>query len=123
MGQAGRSSLDLLENIVIWGERLARFLEGRSKEQFGSDELRQAAASKCVEAIGEASGDILRWHPDFASCNPGLALAEAYRMRNRLSHGYDSIDWSILWDTATIYVPELVTKIRAILADGKAIEL
>lgn len=118
MGDSGRSLSHLLSNIVLWGERLSRFIGGVSKEDFGSDELRQAGASKCVEVIGEASGDILRRYPEFASRNRELALAEAYRMRNRLAHGYETIDWAILWDTADSYVPELVEKVRTILVNG-----
>jgi uncharacterized protein with HEPN domain len=118
MGDSGRSLAHLLTNIVLWGERLSRFVAGVSKEEFGGDELRQAGASKCVEVIGEASGDILRRYQEFASRNPDLALAEAYRMRNRLSHGYDTIDWEILWDTAANYVPHLVEKVRTLLARG-----
>ena len=108
-------SLDmLLDNILLWGERLDRFLAGRSKQEFGVDELRQAAASKCIEAIGEACGEILRRHADFAAAHSDLDLVQAYRTRNRLSHGYDRIDWEVLWDTAVIYVPRLLAEIRAI---------
>ena len=41
-----------------------------------------------------------------------LPFLRAYRMRNRLSHGYDTIDWSVLWDTATVYVPPLISFVR-----------
>ena len=116
MSQGGRSLVQLLESIVRWGERLARFVGGVSREEFSADELRQAGASKCIEAIGEASGEILRRFRDFAVANPHLELAEAYRARNRLSHGYDRIDWEILWDTAMTYVPRLVADVRPLLS-------
>lgn len=116
MTRQGRSIRQLLESIQLWGERLARFIEDVPKEAFSTDELRQAGASKCVEAIGEASGEILRNHGEFAVAHPNLELAEAYRARNRLSHGYDRIDWEILWATATIYVPRLVADVRLLLS-------
>ena len=118
MKDGGRSLRQLLESIALWGDRLARFIDGIQKEDFAGDELRQAGVSKCVEAIGEASGEILRRHESFAAANPHLDLAEAYLARNRLSHGYDTIDWRILWDTAAIYVPRLVTDVRKLLSDG-----
>ena len=108
----GRSTGELLADIVLWGERIVRFLEGVSKEKFSRDEMCQLAVSKCIEVIGEASGSILKRDPDFANAHPEIELAEAYRTRNRLSHGYDTIDWSVLWDTATVYVPPLISLAR-----------
>lgn len=117
MKDGGRSLRQLLESIALWEDRLARFLGSIRKEDFAGDELRQAGVSKCVEAIGEASGEILRRYESFAAANLHLDLAEAYRARNRLLHGYDAIDWRILWDTATIYVPRLVADVRKLLSD------
>jgi uncharacterized protein with HEPN domain len=111
MGKS-RSTEELLADIALWGERVARFVDGVSKEQFARDDMRQLAVSKCIEVIGEASGSILKQAPDFADAHPEIGLIEAYRMRNRLSHGYDTIDWSILWDTATVYVPPLTSFAR-----------
>jgi uncharacterized protein with HEPN domain len=107
-----RSTATLLADIILWGERIARFVGGVSKEEFSRDEMCQLAVSKCIEVIGEASGSILRRDPDFAAAHPEVAFSEAYRMRNRLSHGYDTIDWSVLWNTATVYVPPLVSFAR-----------
>lgn len=121
MAEQGRTLAQLLENLLRWGERLECFLAGVERDDFQNDELRQAAASKCVEAIGEASGEIQRRFPNFATAHSHLQLAEAYRARNRLSHGYDTIDWQILWDTATIYVPHLVSEVRRLRSpDDKA---
>jgi uncharacterized protein with HEPN domain len=79
-----------------------------------TDELLQAAISKCIDAIGEACGAMLRLDPLYQERHPELELLEAYRARNRLAHGYDTINWLIVWDTATVYVPSLVAKVRAI---------
>lgn len=56
MGNEGRSIEKLLNNIIEWGEKAGRFVDGISEDEFMTDELRQAALSKCVEVIGEASG-------------------------------------------------------------------
>lgn len=116
MGDAGRSRVQLLKNIVEWGERNARFVEGISREEFVGDELKCAAVSKCVEVIGEASGEIIRRYPEFVEANPHLVFAQAYRTRNRLSHGYDTIDQESLWATATVHVPLFIEDVREALA-------
>ncbi|MDW6023907.1 HepT-like ribonuclease domain-containing protein [Mesorhizobium sp. BAC0120] len=116
MGEAGRSAAELLAHLEFWSDRIARYLAGISRDEFASDEMRQVAISKCIEVVGEAAGNILKRDNDFAISHPELPLAEAYRMRNRLSHGYDTVDWEILWDTATNSVPAVVSQIRLIQA-------
>lgn len=36
-------------------------------------------------------------------------------MRNRLIHGYDFVDYDIVWDAATISIPELLPELESIL--------
>jgi len=37
-------------------------------------------------------------------------------MRHRLIHGYFDIELSIIWDTATRNIPDLIPHLRAILS-------
>ena len=37
-------------------------------------------------------------------------------MRNRLAHGYDTIDWLVVWETATVDVPTLISDVRDIVS-------
>ena len=104
----------LLLDIVNWGEQIRSFVSDLSYEDFAKSRLHQLAVVKCIEAIGEAAGSIRRHYPDFVTANPNLELEAAYRARNRLSHGYDTIDMTIVWPAATISVPELVGQIRAL---------
>ncbi len=120
MATSGRSIDELLPDITSWGERLARLTSGIERESFEHDEIRQLAVWKSVEVIGEAAGNVLKLHPEFVASHPELQLAEAYRMRNRLPHGYDSIDWAILWDTSAIHVPSLLARIEALRRSGSA---
>ena len=116
MDKPGRSIRDLLADLVSWGERMERIVRDKSLDEFLADEVLQLALAKCVETIGEASRNIIRYHPEFVDAHPELELVEAYRMRNRLAHGYDTIDWRIVWDTATTYVPLLVSRARDLLS-------
>jgi len=40
-------------------------------------------------------------------------------MRNRLIHGYDFIDYNILWDAITENLPKLLAEIEKILPSEK----
>lgn len=119
MGESGRSTAELLAHIELWSDRIERYLAGVSRDEFAVDEMRQVAVAKCIEVIGEAAGGILKRDKDFVASHPELALVEAYRARNRLSHGYDTVDWEILWDTATNSVPDLTSQIRLMRAHGE----
>ncbi len=105
-----------LRDIVGYGERLARHLDGVSRSEFLIHEMVQDAAAKCIEAIGEAAGQIVRLEPDLGSRFTELCLAEAYSARNRLSHGYHSIDDGVLWKTAKTSIPATVKAAKIALA-------
>ena len=105
-----------LRDILVYGERLARHLDGVSESAFMADEMIQDAAAKCVEAIGEAAGQIARLEPDLESRHPELRLSDAYAARNRLSHGYHAIDYGVLWTTAIRSIPGTVEAARIVLA-------
>ena len=105
-----------LRDIVRYGERLARHLDGVSRSEFLVNQTVQDAVAKCVEAIGEAAGQIARLEPDLESRYPDLRLSDAYSARNRLSHGYHSIDYGVLWTTAMTSVPATVEAATHVLA-------
>ena len=72
------------------------------------NETAQLAAQKCIEAMGECADKILKLHPEFAARNPELELLEVYQMRNRLAHGYESVNLTTVWNTSRDDVPSLI---------------
>lgn len=108
---------ELLRDILDFADRVERFCEAVTREEFLNDEMRCWAVAKCIEAIGEAAGRIVRHDPDFVARHEELQLAEAYRMRNRLAHGYGSVSWPLVWRTAREDVPRLAERIRVLLAN------
>jgi uncharacterized protein with HEPN domain len=104
-----------LNDIVLWGEKLARHIQGMTREQFLSDERTQDAVSKCAEAIGVAANEILKLEAQLDTKHPGLQLQAAYKSRNRLSHGYFTIDLGLLWNTAARSVPQTVRAAKQLL--------
>lgn len=108
---------ELLSDIISWGDRLRAFVDGLSFDKFAASDLHQLAVIKCIEAIGEAAGSVRRHYPDFVAAHPEIELEAAYRARNRLSHGYDTVDVAIVWPAATQSVPQLVRAVREVLGD------
>jgi hypothetical protein len=53
----------------------------------------------------------LAWRPGIRTWN----LRLAYATRNRLSHGYATVDYEVLWATAHDAVPRMVAAARVLL--------
>lgn len=80
------------------------------------DPLRQDAVIRNIEIIGEAARNIDRHHPDFASRHPDVPWEDIYLMRNRVSHGYFTVDLEIVWKTVKRDIPELEDQAKRLLA-------
>ncbi|MGA2287631.1 DUF86 domain-containing protein [Bradyrhizobium sp.] len=110
-----RSEHEWLADIISWGERLQRHVDGIDRTTFLGSEIIQDAVCKCIEALGEAAGKLDDLAPELDRALPGLNLKLARKMRDRISHGYYRIDWDIIWDTAVTSVPETVEAARSLM--------
>lgn len=101
-------------DIVEAAEAIGRFCEHIAEEQFLRDELRQSAVLQKLIVIGEAAsripGDVRQSHKE-------IEWEDIVGFRNIAVHEYFAILWQIVWNTAVQDVPELGSKIQAILAD------
>lgn len=94
-------------------ERVARYCHGFTRESLQADEMRMLAVVKSIEVVGEASTKISE---EAAARIPAIDWQGIRRMRNRLVHGYDSIDPARVWDAVEIDIPPLVVALTAALA-------
>jgi uncharacterized protein with HEPN domain len=69
---------------------------------------------KCIEVVGEVSK---RVPEDVKSKYPAVPWRDMAWIRDRLVHGYFSVDLGIIWKTATEELPEIRPQIEAILKD------
>ncbi len=77
--------------------------------------MTQDAVIRNLEVIGEASRNIERYYPEFATTHPELPLSAAYEMRNALSHGYFKVDLTIVWKTLENDLPMLQAQTEMLL--------
>ena len=47
--------------------------------------------------------------------HPSDIWSQAYGLRNRIAHGYAKINPDIIWDTATVSIPELLDLCNSVL--------
>ena len=64
--------------------RIQRYTDDIDEATFLQNEMTQDAVIRNLEVVGEASRNIERHCPEFATSHPELPLASAYEMRNVL---------------------------------------
>ena len=87
---------------------------GVTKDDFLSDETLTRACVRSVEVIGEAARSVPE---DLKRRNSHVQWREMAGMRDRLIHGYFSVDYEIVWDAVTNKVPELHREVTRIIAE------
>lgn len=110
---------DYLGHILKAIERIDRYTSDMDEVAFLNSELVQDAVVRNIEIIGEASNNIQRFDPAFATQHDNIPWQVMYTMRNRVSHGYDTVDMEIVWKTIQGDLPCLhaqITEVRATLA-------
>lgn len=89
--------------------------QGRNRSDLDSDRLYNLAMVRLVEVVGEAGArvsEVLR------KSHPQIPWSEIVGVRNRLIHGYDQVDYDILWDILQLDLPPLIQQLEQILAGG-----
>lgn len=98
---------EYLEHIVRAIVRIGRYTKGMTEAEFCANEMVQDAVIRNIEIIGEAARNVARHHPDFAQQHHEVPWEDIYLMRNRVSHGYFSVDLEIVWRTMQRDLPAL----------------
>jgi uncharacterized protein with HEPN domain len=74
----------------------------------------RSAVERQYEIIGEALNHAELEQPDLATVIPDLRRIVG--LRNRIIHGYDSVDDQLLWQTVQTHVPSLAQQLEQLLA-------
>jgi uncharacterized protein with HEPN domain len=80
---------------LVGCEICRRAIEGR----------RQFALTRAIEIVRRSSLEI---SPETRTALPNIPWTKVVSIRNRLVHACFSIDHDILWNTATVSIPELL---------------
>ncbi len=103
---------DYLGHILAAIERIERHTSDVDELGFLNSELIQDAVIRNIEIIGEASNNIQRVDPVFAARHAEIPWQVMYAMRKRVSHGYDKVDFEMVWKTICNDMPELYKLVK-----------
>lgn len=79
----------------------------------------QLSLVRLVEIVGEAAG---RVSLSTRQRHPQIPWPQIAGMRNRLIHGYDFVDYDILWQTVSEDLPALVAALQPLIPGPPAPE-
>lgn len=103
--------LDYLEDILEAARKIERFTEGMTYAEFERDQKTVDAVLRNFEVIGEAAKKI----PDSVRQEyDEVPWSEMAGMRDRLIHGYATIDLEIVWTTVEAEIPTLVAQLETV---------
>jgi uncharacterized protein with HEPN domain len=109
-----RNPLLFLNEILEAMETAQRFVEGMDLEEFMSDPKTRSAVAMQVGIMGEAAKSVPA--PIRSRC-PEVAFKSMAGMRDRIMHGYFSIDYALIWRTVRENVPKEEPHLRRLIED------
>jgi uncharacterized protein with HEPN domain len=112
-----RRELLLIEEMIEAAEQAQSLVAGADVAALKADRQRRDALLWNFTVLGEASSQL---EDDVKARFPAIEWARPAQLRNRVIHGYWSIDLEILHTTATDQLPGFVEQMRAALAELEA---
>lgn len=107
-------SLDYLNDILDAAEKIERFTEGMTRDEFHDDAKTADAVLRNFEVIGEATKNV----PEAVRQDyHDIPWEEMAGMRDKLIHGYTTVDLDIVWTTVEDDLPRLLPKLKSVRND------
>jgi uncharacterized protein with HEPN domain len=101
-----------VQHMLQAAQKAIRLAEGRTRADLDADMMLGLSLWKLLEIIGEAAG---RVSSGVRAANPHIPWQLAADTRNRLTHGYDKVDYAVIWSTVSNDLPPLVSSLEAVL--------
>ena len=104
----------VLRHILESAEEALLLATGRSRPDLDTDRMLNLSLVRLLEITGEAA---TRIPPEMRARHPTIPWAKIVGLRNRLIHGYDAVDFDVVWAVIRDDLPVLVGELRRILYD------
>jgi uncharacterized protein with HEPN domain len=98
--------------ILAYAMEAVEISRGKTRPDLDRDRLLNLALARLLEILGEAAN---RVPEDVRAQYPDLPWLQMIAARNRLIHGYDSVDFDILWAIIKNDLPVLIGRLEEIL--------
>lgn len=107
-----RDPLVYVRHMLDHAREAREMSSGRSRPELDSDRSLRYSLLHLMAVIGEAA---VRIPDEFRSQHAVVPWRGTINLRNRLVHGYDQIDYDVLWDIVQNDLPPLIEQLKAIV--------
>jgi uncharacterized protein with HEPN domain len=98
-----------LRHMLDHATEAVQLVAGKSRKDLDDDRLLNLSLVRLLEIIGEAAA---RLSAETRGLYPLIPWPDIIGLRNRLIHGYDVVDFDILWDIVCFDLPPLVAELQ-----------
>ena len=102
---------------MSYAEEAVNISRGKIREDLDHDRILNLALTRLLEVIGEAAN---RVPIEIQEKYPQLPWLQMIGLRNRLIHGYDSVDFDVLWSVIQKDLPDLIRNLSEIISNEKS---
>jgi uncharacterized protein with HEPN domain len=102
--------------MLDYAREATALTQNKTRADLDSDRLLNLALVRLLEIVGEAAG---RVSPAERARYPQIPWAQIVALRNRLIHGYDWVDFDILWQIVHHDLPPLIAALEKILSESE----
>ena len=103
-----------LRQLAEHARHAQELCKANSLSEILTDWQKRAAFERVMEILGEA---VKRLPPELTARYPAVDWRGIAGMRDRVSHGYDAIDYGLLWQAVETRVPGLLATIEQMLKE------
>ena len=98
-----------IRQMLVHAEEAINLVAGLSQPELEQDRVLSLAVLRLLEIVGEAAARI---SPEVRESHTRIPWSQIVALRNRLIHGYDAVDMSVIWQVLSSDLPELVGDLR-----------
>ncbi len=110
-----RKPVILLQHMLTHAQEALELIENKTRSDLDTDRLLNLALVRLLEIIGEAANRIPK---EEQIQHRQIPWSQIIGLRQRLIHGYDAVDFDILWQIVTQDLPPLVEALKAIVSSN-----
>ncbi len=109
-----RDPVVALRDICLYAGRAMGLAQQHRREDLATDWQAGLLAQRVLEVLGEA---VKRLPTDLRERHPQVPWRDWAGIRDRITHGYDNIDYAIVWESLHTDAPALLEQAKRILFD------
>lgn len=109
-----RTDQDILSDLREAINRITTYVPGKTYLSFVADTKTQDAVIRNLEILGEATKNLSE---SLRSKCPGIPWKSMAGVRDRLIHHYFGVNLDIVWQIATIELPQVASQLQSLVIE------